>query len=237
VVSLAMSPGGRTLYAARPTDDGRLVDEVWDTTTHRRTGVLAGLESTGLTLRADGRLLAGDGRAVGLPSGRLTALDLLHGDEVKTLAFTADGSRAAASDLTGRVALWDGDLRHRAGVLSNAFPDSPSDRSETVSVLALSPDGRTLAVGGDEGTLQLWDTATGEPLGGPLQTAGEAIDTLSFTGDNRTLYAGSAHVPLQRYAVAPAQVVREICARAGADLTRAQWKEYAPQTAYRRPCA
>ncbi|WP_405725458.1 hypothetical protein OG607_20970 [Streptomyces sp. NBC_01537] len=235
VVALALGSGGRTLYAARPTDDGQVVDEVWDTTAHRRRAVLTGLASAHLTLRADGRLLVGDNHAARLtaeiPDGRSTALNLVQGEGIEALAFAADGSRLAASDLTGRVALWDGDLRHRVGVLRNAFPGSPANSPETVSALALSPDGRTLAVGGDQGTLQLWDTETLQPLGGPLRTPGEAIASLAFAADNRTLYAAGAHVPVQGYAVDPVQAVRQVCARAGADLTRAQRKTYVLRTA------
>jgi WD40 repeat protein len=193
--------------------------------------VLAGLASTHLTLRADGRLLVGDNHAARLPAGPSTTVHLVDGEQIAALAFAADGSRLAASDLTGGVALWDGDLRHRAGVLPNAFPSSPADSPETVSTLALSPDGRTLAVGGDQGTLQLWDTQTRQPLGAPLRTPGDAIGSLAFAADNRTLYAAGAHVALQRYAIDPAQAVRQVCARAGVGLTRAQWKTYAPEAA------
>jgi WD40 repeat protein/transcriptional regulator with XRE-family HTH domain len=231
VAALALATGGHTLYAARPTDDGQVVDEVWDTTAHRRRAVLAGLASTHLTLRADGRLLVGDNHAARLPAGPSTTVHLVDGEQIAALAFAADGSRLAASDLTGGVALWDGDLRHRAGVLPNAFPSSPADSPETVSTLALSPDGRTLAVGGDQGTLQLWDTQTRQPLGAPLRTPGDAIGSLAFAADNRTLYAAGAHVALQRYAIDPAQAVRQVCARAGVGLTRAQWKTYAPEAA------
>lgn len=142
----------------------------------------------------------------------------------------------SVGDLTGRVTLWDGDLRERAGVLDDVFLKSPTDAWEEVTALALSPDGHTLAVGGDGGTLQLWDTGTRRPLGGPLPTPGEAIDSLAFGPDGHTLYASGAHVPLQRYDLDPAEALRRVCARAGGELTRAQWTAYVPDVAYRRVC-
>ncbi|KKD02099.1 WD40 repeat domain-containing protein, partial [Streptomyces sp. WM6386] len=109
---------------------------------------------------------------------------------------------------------------------------------EAVSALAVSPDGATLAVGGTTGTLQLWDIATQQPLGGPLTTPGEVISSLAFTTDSGTLYAGSPHVPLQRYAVDPERAATQVCARAGtgANLSREQWRTHVPGVAYRRVC-
>lgn len=249
VVSLALDPGGRTLYATRASATGELSNEVW-TARGRRLGVVASSELIGahLAVRPDGRLIAGDNRVARLPAGRSIARDqlqgerardLVQGERISALAFGPDGHRLVAGDRTGRVALWDGDLRHRAGVLRNVFP-GPLDGAtpEAVGALALSPDGRTLAVGGDAGTLQLWDTATQQPLGRPLPTPGESIDTLAFSADNGTLYAGGTHVPLQRYTVDADRAAAQVCARTGgADLTKAQWRSYVPEVAYRKVCA
>ncbi|MET7481151.1 hypothetical protein ABZT17_43495 [Streptomyces sp. NPDC005648] len=234
--SLALAPGGRTLYVARQTGGTTTEDEVWDTKSHRRSATMAALRSDRLAVRPDGRFLVGEDRVAGLPSGRARDLDLVRGGGIRALAFTADGSRLAVGDYTGRVALWDGDLRRRSGILRDVFPDSRTDTPEAVSALALSPDGRTLAVGGDAGTLQLWDTTTQQPLGVPLPTPGEALGSLAFSADSRTLYVSGAHVPLRRYDIDPARTIRRVCSRAGTSLTRAQWQTYAPDTAYRNVC-
>ena len=237
VIDLALSSGGRTLYAVRTPDSGDPVDEAWDTARHRRLSTVTGLASSRLTVRPDGRLLVGDNRVARLQDGTVAVRDLVQGDQIGALAFSADGSQLAAGDQSGRVALWDGELRHQAGVLRNVFPARPGDSPEGVHALALSPDGRTLAVGGDAGSLQLWDTATRQPLGDLLTTPGDSIDTLAFSADNNTLYAGSVHVPLQRYDVSSARAVTQVCARVGnADLTRAQWRTYVPDAPYRRVC-
>ncbi|WP_455770694.1 WD40 repeat domain-containing protein [Streptomyces chartreusis] len=235
VAALALGPGGRTLYTARSPLLGELSNETWDTVRHRRTAVLPGQAGSYLAVRPDGGLLVSDDRTV--RAGRSVAHDLVQGDLIGALAFAPDGSRLAAGDLTGRVALWDGTLRHRLGILRNTFPAPLNGIPEAVSALALSPDGRTLAVGGNAGTLQLWDTATQQPLGGPLTTPGESIDTLAFSTDDHTLYAGSAHVPLQRYTVDTGRVVTQVCARVDdADLTRAQWRTYVSDAPYRKVC-
>ncbi|MEU0726352.1 hypothetical protein [Streptomyces sp. NPDC006140] len=122
-------------------------------------------------------------------------------------------------------------------MLRNVFPAPLGEAAEAVSALALSPDGRTLAVGGDAGSVQPWDVATRQPLGGPLTTPGESIDSLAFAPDGTTLYAGSPHVPLQRYVVDPERAVTEVCARTGSTgLARTQWHTYVPDAPYRRIC-
>ncbi|MDX3751974.1 hypothetical protein [Streptomyces sp. AK08-02] len=238
VVSLALGPDGSTLYAARLPVLGDVSDEAWHTATGRRTAVLAGLTSIHLAVRPDGGLLVGDNRATSLPAAGVTRKGLVQGEQISALAFSPDGSHLAAGDLTGRVALWDGELDDRTGILRNVFPAPLGAQPEEVSALAVSPDGATLAVGGGAGTLQLWDIATQQPLGGPLTTPGEPVETLAFGPDSGTLYAGGAHVPLQRYTVDPERAVARVCARAGtgAELSREQWRTYVPEVAYRRVC-
>ncbi|MFK0111004.1 hypothetical protein [Streptomyces sp. NPDC091217] len=238
VLQLALGPDGRTLTAARTAADGVAVeDEVWDTARHRRTATLTGVTATHMAIRPDGGLLAGDGRAARLPSGKATGRDLVQGDEIGTLAFAGDGSVLAAGDQTGRVALWDKDLARREGVLRSTFPAPLDTTPEGVTALAFSPDGRTLAVGGAAGSLQLWDVATQRPLGGPLTTPGEAVDSLAFGPDGTTVYAGSAHVPLQRYDIDSGHAESTVCARAGGSgPTRELWRTYLPDVGYRAVC-
>lgn len=237
VLGLALGTGGRTLVAARSTALGTVADEVWDVARRRRTQVVTDVTGGHLAVRPDGALLVADGRTAGLPAGRITRRDLVQGDRIGALAFTADGALLAAGDGTGRVTLWAQHLTCREGILRHVFPAPLDADPEGVSALAFSPDGGTLAVAGSAGALQLWDVATQQPLGSPLTTPGEEIDTLAFGADGSTLYAGSAHVPLQKYPVDQARVLARVCARAGgAELSRAQWRAYAPQVPYRRVC-
>ncbi|MFF0015942.1 hypothetical protein [Streptomyces sp. NPDC005374] len=237
VEGLALGPGGRLLVAVRDNSAGTTDAEVWDTQRHRRTADLGDLNTTALALRPDGRLLVGGDRVAAPPSGRGTSRTLGLGQETEAVAFSADGSRVAVGDASGRVALWDGSLGHRLGVLPNTFPDPVGGGApEAVAALAFSPDGATLAVSGDSGALQLWDTANRQPLGGDLTTPGEAITSLAFTKDGTSLYATSLHAPVQRYRVTPSYAATWICAHTNTTLTAAEWHTYIPDAPYRDVC-
>ncbi|MET8982675.1 hypothetical protein ABZX85_44570 [Streptomyces sp. NPDC004539] len=242
IEALALGPGGRTLCVTRIPNRLEQSTEAWDTARHRRTTLLTapshiqGLVGNHLAVRPDGRLLVADNHTAALPAGPIDTHDLVQGDLTTALAFASDGSQLAAGDRTGRVALWDGTVRERAGILANVFPPPLQDVRDGVSALALSPDGRTLAVGGDSGSVQLWDVATQQPLGDRLPTPGDAIATLAFSPDSGTLYAGSLHVPLQRYVVDPQRAVTVVCGRVKGDLTERQWRAHVENVRYRRVC-
>ena len=72
------------------------------------------------------------------------------------VAISADGTLvASASGASNSVTLWDSGSGVRIGVL--ALPQAGSGHTDTVSGLALSHDGNTLAVTTDTGTLTVWD--------------------------------------------------------------------------------
>jgi WD40 repeat protein len=71
-------------------------------------------------------------------------------------------------------------------------------RPERVSGVAFSPDGTRLATSCVDGTGQLWDAATGQPIGGALRHGG-AVTAVAFSPDGRHLATGCADGKLYRW--------------------------------------
>ncbi|MCX5247528.1 helix-turn-helix domain-containing protein [Streptomyces sp. NBC_00201] len=223
VRSIALTAGGRELLLTRAKATGSLTGEVWNTARGTRTGALAAAVKSVLA--------AGfTGPAAALPFG-LHAGVPLGGAEV--LALGPDGVRLAVGGPSGGVTVWRGRReRQREAVV----PAPAGALGSPVTALAFSPDGRALAVGYGSGALRLWDLAARQPLGGGLDTPGDTIRSLAFSADGGSLYAGGGHVPLQRHAIAPAQVATRLCARAGRDLSGTEWRTYLPDVPYRNLC-
>ena len=57
--------------------------------------------------------------------------------------------------------------------------------------VALSPDGKVVASGGDDQTVQLWNTKTHERIGQPLDQQPGRVNSVAFSPDGKLLASGS----------------------------------------------
>ncbi|MFI6703741.1 WD40 repeat domain-containing protein [Streptomyces sp. NPDC050509] len=104
--------------------------------------------------------------------------------------------------------------------------------------LAFSPDSRTVAVGGPDGSLRLWDTSAPGSGGAPLPPAEGPVLALAFTGHGP---AGRLHVTtprrtLRTYDLGLPRTAEAVCARAGGGLPPTAWHTYLPDLPFRTTC-
>jgi RNA polymerase sigma factor (sigma-70 family) len=200
VQGAALSPDGK-VFATVGCEDVTLWDFATGGQLHRFPG-----RSTCVAFSPDGKTLAVDSAA-----GPLCLRATDSGKKIcdlpreKTaagsygLAFSPDGRTLAAGELDSSnvaIRLWrrgaDGKLAAAALI--------PTRHREGLWALAYSPDGHTLASAGADGTVCLWDTATGgerrhfagrDDASHPARLRDGSAWSLSFSGDGRRLAAGN----------------------------------------------
>jgi FOG: WD40 repeat len=133
--------------------------------------------------------------AVGDDSGSIKLFDVstqsLHvelphddRDGCRSLAFTPDGRHLLAA-LGRGVMRWD---LTRTGSRTNLF----EGHTDVVSCVSINPDGRLLLSGGWDGTVRLWDLATGRQRAAYDWDLGKKVFDVTFSPDGMTAAAAGS---------------------------------------------
>jgi WD40 repeat protein len=211
-VGLAFGPDGKTLLAGSESGSARL----WETAVPGSAGPVLPTEQWVLTgaFSPDAKTVLTGGfdhaaRLWDVATGR-PLLTIKHLGRVQAAAFSPDGKTLATAVVeldVHQAQLWD------AGTGRALSPPLlPEAKGPWLATLALSPDGKTLAAGGDEGFVWLWDTATAQrlPLPKPLppwadpvrRPPGEAVSP-----DGRVLLKGKRDVQARLHDAATGKAV------------------------------
>ena len=185
--SVAFNPSGDLLVAA-----GIQGVQLWDAAHHDSVGgPLPGptpaVRAVAFSPKGDLLATSGSDGTVWLwdPAAGDPARQLLRGhvDLVSALAFSPDGERLATAGLGG-VRLWNPATREAL------FGEPLLDR-EVIDAIAFSPDGQRLSTADSaRGVVELWDAATGRPVGKPFRPPG-GVNALAFSPDGQVLALGS----------------------------------------------
>ncbi|GAA0377902.1 serine/threonine-protein kinase [Streptomyces blastmyceticus] len=113
----------------------------------------------------------------------------------RTLLFGGMAATATAAAAVPAYFLW------RASG-TDADPTKPvtrlSGHTSEIDCLAFAPDGKTLASGGYDNTVRLWDVATGRTIT-TYQGHTSNVMSLAFSPDGHTLYSGAFDKTLRRW--------------------------------------
>jgi WD40 repeat protein len=116
-------------------------------------------------------------------------------------------------------------------ILATAVLASLTEHTAAVQAVAFHPDGDTLATGSMDGSVRLWDTATGKARA-PLATGFSGVFSLAYSPDGRTLAVvggdGSGRLLDVTTPPDPDKTIQQICRTFGRDLTEEERAAYLP---------
>lgn len=181
---LAVGVGGPNTFA---TDvPGKvLVFDVAHRKQHRTFPALTQISAVAFS--TDGKVMAAAGH-----DGAVWLWDASRWDEIArwqapadtryaSIAFLSGGDELAVGTLSGAIDVWDVRTRTLARQIHGHI--------DCVSVMALSPDGRTLATASWDRSIKLWDSGTGREMR-TLHREEEWMYALAFCPDGNTLASG-----------------------------------------------
>jgi WD40 repeat protein/serine/threonine protein kinase len=136
-------------------------------------------------------------------SGRFVRSLQGHSGWITAIAFSPDGNRLATASADHTVRVWEVETgRHLFSLEGHAYqvvqsdwnwdksgswPSTARPNTDWFLQVAWSPDGKLIATGGQDGTLRMWNAATGTALLPPLQGHRDGVSSIAFSPDGQRL--------------------------------------------------
>jgi WD40 repeat protein len=183
VSAIAFQPPNAALLASGSSEDDYV--RLWDMVSPRDVKLLEGHKGsvTSIAFSHDGATIASGSKDATVrlwdTYSRKEGHILSHSSEVLTVAFSVNGT-LVSGDAKGKVTLWN--------TVSGKMELDFEGHTGYVNAVASSPDGKTLATGGSDATIKLWDMK-GNTLA-ILKGHSDSVISLAFSSDGK-LASGS----------------------------------------------
>lgn len=134
----------------------------------------------------------------------------LTGDsgQLSGVAFSPDGQRIASVNTTGELRVRDVNT-HQETLGPVTSPHSTAS-APTLWTLAYSPDGNTIATGGDDGNVWLWNAQDLKPIGPPLRANDQGVYSVAFSPNGGILASGGADNEVRLWDVRTGEQLTEL---------------------------
>jgi WD40 repeat protein/tetratricopeptide (TPR) repeat protein len=195
ISAAAMSPDGQLVFLGANMNDG--TGRVWEAKTGKPVSPLvnyafasqmqvAAFSPDSKTVAVGGDTRNEHFRTVRMwdaHTGKDVGVPMRHEKDVKTLAFSPDGTMLLTGSRDQTARLWDARTAKPLG--------DPFHHKGEVTSVAFSPDGATLLTASTDRTAQIWQVATRQPLCPPL-THEDGVTCAAFSPDGKVVATGSA---------------------------------------------
>ncbi|HJZ56606.1 MAG TPA: sigma-70 family RNA polymerase sigma factor [Gemmataceae bacterium] len=157
-----------------------------------------------LAFSPDGKTIATGGKDLIVLSDVASGKELgrMEMKQVLDVAFTPDGKSLVAVGEDAKARVWDVTSKKERLVLDS--------RGWIGRSMALSADGKTLAVGTVYNLVQLWDVATGKELTEHPDGHDAPVHTVAFSPDGKLLVTGGANQQLHIWDPATGRQVKQL---------------------------
>ncbi len=228
VASVAFSPDGALL--ASGSHDPNPTIKCWDVASGACVATLVGhtADIWSVAFSPDGSLLASGSadltiRLWSVGTGTHSATLRGHTARIRSVAWSSDGATLASGSLDQTVKVWDiAALQLRAGqavinadAVSGVCRATLAENTGPVNGVAFSPDGDTLAGGGELQTIALWSVARKECLA-LLYGYNSGVLALAFSPDGATLASAGFDRTIRLWSAARRMPLARLAGHTGA---------------------